>query len=130
MKQRIIEAIDANKEAIIACGEYVLNNPELGFKEIKTSAYIKEQFEKLGIPFTDNLGVMGVMGAVGNPKAETNICIIGEMDAIKCYDHPNADKEFAYITASKMLACTVYDLAKDDGKLVKNIKDDFKHNKR
>ena len=29
MKQRIVEAIEANKEQIIACGEYVLNNPEL-----------------------------------------------------------------------------------------------------
>ena len=37
MKNKIIEAIDANKEAIYACGEYILNNPELGFKEYKTS---------------------------------------------------------------------------------------------
>ncbi len=91
MKKRIMEAIDEHRDAVIACGEYILNNPELGFKEFKTSAYVKEEFSKLGIPFKDNLAVTGVMGVVGNPKAKINICIIGEMDAIKCYEHPHAD---------------------------------------
>ena len=36
MKKQIIDVIEANKDAIIACGEYILNNPELGFKEYKT----------------------------------------------------------------------------------------------
>ena len=40
MKKRIINAIDDNRDAIISCGEYVLNNPELGFKEFKTSEYV------------------------------------------------------------------------------------------
>ena len=91
MKQKIIEAIDNNRESIIACGEYILNNPELGFKEVKTSNYIKEEFKKLGIPFVENLAITGVMGVVGNPNADINICVIGEMDAVKCYEHPCAD---------------------------------------
>ncbi len=93
MKEQIIKAIDANKEAIIACGEYILNNPELGFKEIKTSNYIKEEFIKLGIPFKENLAITGVMGVVGNPNADINICIIGEMDAVICYEHPYANSD-------------------------------------
>lgn len=91
MKNRIIESIDAGREAIIACGEYVLNNPELGYKEVKTSQYVKNEFEKLGIPFKENLAVTGVMGVIGNPDADINICIIGEMDAVVCYDHPYSD---------------------------------------
>lgn len=92
MKNRIIQAIDDNREAIIACGEYVLCNPEMGFKEFKTSEYIKNEFKRLNIPFKENLAVTGVMGVVGDPEADINICIIGEMDAIKCFDHPFADK--------------------------------------
>lgn len=93
MKQQIINAIDANREAIIACGEYVLNNPELGFKEFKTSEYVKNEFKKLGIPFRDNAAITGVIGVVGDPDAEINVCIIGEMDAVICYDHPFADSD-------------------------------------
>lgn len=91
MKKKIMAAIDANKKAIIDCGEYILNNPELGFKEIKTAEYIKQEFNKLKIEFKENLAVTGVMGVVGKKDADINICIIGEMDAVKCYDHPYAD---------------------------------------
>ena len=61
MKQKIMEAIDRNAEAIIACGEYILRNPELGFKETKISAYVKEVFSKLGIPYQENLAVTGAI---------------------------------------------------------------------
>ena len=91
MKKQIIDVIEADKDAIIACGEYILNNPELGFKEYKTSEYVKQEFKKLGISYKENLAVTGVMGVVGNPDADVNICMIGEMDAVKCYEHPYAD---------------------------------------
>ena len=93
MKDRIIKAIDENRDAIFACGEYVLNNPELGYKEFKTAKRVQEEFEKLGIPFEAELAVTGVKGVLGNPDADITVCIIGEMDAVKCFDHPFADKE-------------------------------------
>ena len=92
MKNRIIKAIDDNRDAIISCGEYILHNPEMGYKEFKTSEYIKNEFNKLGISFKENLAITGVLGTIGNPNADINICVIGEMDAIKCYEHPFADK--------------------------------------
>ena len=49
MKEKIFNAIDKSREEIIACGEYILNNPELGYKEFKTSARVKEEFEKIGL---------------------------------------------------------------------------------
>ncbi len=91
MKQKILDAIDENREAILACGEYILNNPEMGFKEFKTSEYVKNEFKKLGIPFQQDLAITGVKGVIGDPDAEINICIIGEMDAVICHGHPFAD---------------------------------------
>ena len=91
MKQKILSAIDAHMREIIACGEYILHHPELGFREEKTSQYIKEAFLQLGIPYRDGLAVTGVMGTVGKEDAPVHICIIGEMDAIVCHGHPYAD---------------------------------------
>ena len=91
MIEKIINAIDKNKEAIIECGEYILNNPELGFKEFKTSKYVKDEFEKLGIEYEENLAVTGVKGVIGKKDAKINVCLIGELDAVKCYEHPKAD---------------------------------------
>ena len=93
MKTKIIQAIDENRAAIIACGEYILQNPELGYKEFKTAKRVQEEFEKLGIPFQAELAVTGVKGVLGNPDADITVCVIGEMDAVKCFDHPFADPE-------------------------------------
>lgn len=93
MKEKILKAIDDNRESIIACGEYILKNPEFGYKEFKTAQYVKEEFEKLGIPFESELAVTGVKGTVGKKDAKINVCIIGELDAIKCFDHPMANPE-------------------------------------
>ncbi|MBQ4110105.1 MAG: amidohydrolase [Clostridia bacterium] len=93
LKQRIFDAIEKNKEHIFDCGEKILKNPELGFKEFKTAELVKKEFEALGIPYTDNLAVTGVKATLKGRSHKRNICIIGEMDAVKCFGHPDADRE-------------------------------------
>ncbi len=93
MKNRVYGAIDAHRDDIIRIGETVLRHPELGYKEHKTSALVKCELEKLGIPYTDGIAITAVKGVVGKPDAKVNICIIGELDAVKCYGHPHADPE-------------------------------------
>lgn len=93
IKDKMIQAIDAYKDDIINAGEYILRNPELGFKEYKTSALVCEEFEKLNIPYTKDLAITGVKGTVGKADAKVNVCIIGEMDAVKCYGNPFADPQ-------------------------------------
>ncbi|MEG1880190.1 MAG: amidohydrolase, partial [Oscillospiraceae bacterium] len=62
MKKSVVKTIDSFKDDIIACGDYILQNPELGFKEKKTSEYIKKEFKKLSIPYEENLAITGVKG--------------------------------------------------------------------
>ena len=93
MKNRVFNAIDAHREDIIRIGDTVLAHPELGYKEHKTSALVKCELEKLGIPYTDGLAVTAVKGVVGKPDAKVNVCIIGELDAVKCFGHPHADPD-------------------------------------
>ena len=93
MKELILKAIDENRQTIIDCGEYILNNPELGYKEFKTAERVKEEFTKLGIPFESELAVTGVKGVIGKKDAKVNVCIIGELDAVKCFEHPFADEQ-------------------------------------
>ncbi len=93
MKEKILKAIDENRDAIIDCGEYILRNPELGYREYKTSERVKEEFEKLGISYKSELALTGVKATVGREDAKINVCIIGELDAVKCFEHPFADKE-------------------------------------
>ena len=91
MKSQILSAIDTHRDDIISCGEYILHHPELGFREVLTSQYIKKEFQKLGIPCQENLAITGLFATIGSANAPIHICIIGEMDAIVCHGHPHAD---------------------------------------
>ncbi|MDD4569883.1 MAG: hypothetical protein PHE70_07165, partial [Tepidanaerobacteraceae bacterium] len=91
LKQRISEAIDERREQIIEIGEQIFKNPELGFKEAKTSALVKTVFKDLGLPYEDNLAITGVK-ALGQGKShDVKVAIMGELDAVVSPQHPAAD---------------------------------------
>lgn len=93
LKQKVFDKIEENKDFIFEIGRSVLENPELGFKEYKTAELVKEVFRKLDIPYEDNLAITGVKATLKGRKHNRNICIIGEMDAVKCYGHPYANRD-------------------------------------
>ena len=87
-EKKVIDAIDNNKDKIIEFAKKVLNNPELGFKEFKTSELVKDVFEELKLDVKDKIAYTGVKGRLG--KDGFNVCLIGELDSVKCFEHPNA----------------------------------------
>ena len=48
VKRAVCEAIDRRSEEIVALGETIRKNPELGFKEFKTARLVEETFERAG----------------------------------------------------------------------------------
>ncbi len=108
IKKEIIKAIDANAEQIIAIGKQIEKNPEMGYKEEKTSALVREEFKRLGLAYQYPLAVTGVKARlagtqgiakdnesenIGSQGKGYNICILGELDALKCAGSPIANGE-------------------------------------
>ena len=50
--KNIAKAVEKHRELILAAERYIWQHPETGYKEFKTSAYMAEQFEKLGYTLT------------------------------------------------------------------------------
>ena len=50
IKDSLYLAIDDAREAIIQIGETVADNPEIGYREEKTSALVRKVMEALSIP--------------------------------------------------------------------------------
>lgn len=92
VRKSVLEAIDKSREEIIAIGEEIFQNPELGYFEEKTSQFVRGVFDKYSIEYTYPHAVTGIKAKLASGEGP-NICIIGEMDAIKCPRHPSADKE-------------------------------------
>lgn len=90
MNKRLISAIEESRKEINSIGKEIFENPEMGYFEEKTSALARKIFDKYGIEYTYPHALTGVKAKLGSGKGP-NICIIGEMDALKCSAHPHSD---------------------------------------
>lgn len=91
LKQKVCDVIDKRAEDIMSFGTSVFNEPELGYKETKTSAKVQEAMDKLGIPYTTGWGITGVKGRLTGKHSKRTVAVMGELDSIVCRRHPSAD---------------------------------------
>ena len=91
VKQRVCDAIVAGQERLRTLAGAIMDEPELGYKEHKTSQKVQDMFTELGIPFTTGHAITGVKGRLKGGKSKKTVAMIGELDAIVCHRHPKAD---------------------------------------
>lgn len=91
LKQKVCDAIDKRAEDIMSFGTSVFDEPELGYKETKTSAKVQEAMDKLGIPYTTGWAITGVKGLLKGKNSKRTVAVMGELDSIVCRRHPSAD---------------------------------------
>ncbi len=91
LKERVCEAIRARRTDIKAVAESVFAEPELGFKETKTSAKVQAEFDRLGLSYQTGFGITGVKARMRGRKSQKTVALLGELDAIICRDHPVSD---------------------------------------
>ena len=89
LKELVCQAIDARYDDIEKVAMDIFAEPELGFKEQKTSAKVKAVFDQLGMNYSDGWGITGVKARVKGRQSKKTIALLGELDAIICRDHPN-----------------------------------------
>ena len=88
--QRILRLIDVHKDQIIAFAEDIAAHPEPGYKEFRTAGKTAEVLKNLGYKVTEHLARTGVKGTK-SIKEGPSLTVIGELDAIGCHSHPNAN---------------------------------------
>ena len=92
LKNKVLTAIDDNREKIIHVGETILNQPEMGYKEVKTASFIKEIFDDLHLEYKDSLAITGMKASLKGRSSKLKIAVIGEMDGVISPMHPKADR--------------------------------------
>ncbi|KAK6264180.1 Peptidase M20 - like 10 [Theobroma cacao] len=66
---------------IVGIRRKIHENPELGYEEFETSKLIREELDKMGIPYKYPVSVTGVVGYVGTGKPPF-VAIRADMDAL------------------------------------------------
>ena len=93
LKSKACQEIDRSSQEIIEVVQTILENPETGFREVKTSRLVARKFAELGIAYRDGLAITGVKGVVRGGDDGPTVGILGELDSLIVPDHPKADPQ-------------------------------------
>lgn len=85
--------VDLHRERILEAFDYFWKNPETGYREVKTAAYLAEAFEKLGYTLTYAENIPGFYTDVDTGIPGPTVAVMGELDALLCATHPEADPQ-------------------------------------
>ena len=90
--QTLFNKIDEYSEKILECERYIWKNPETGYKEYKTSEYMKERFAELGYDIICGEDITGFYTVIDTGREGPEVLVLGELDSVICPTHPEADK--------------------------------------
>ncbi len=91
--EQIKNTVEKNRALILDTLSYINANPETGYKEKKTSAHMEQIFENLCYDIVKAGDIPGFYTVVDTEREGPEILVLGELDALICPKHPNADPE-------------------------------------
>ncbi len=92
IEQRICEVIDAHTADLIAFAEDIDTHAELGYTEHRTAQRVATWLkQRCGLSPQTGLAATGVKARLG--EARPAVCLIAELDGIRCPEHPHAVPE-------------------------------------
>ena len=83
VRKTALAAIENSKDSIIETGRWIWNNPESGYREVKTSAYIVNELRKLGLEVKTGLAMTGFRADIDTGKPGPTVAIMGVADLEK-----------------------------------------------
>ena len=93
MKAAVQAEIDARGDELIRVAKTILDRPEPGFREDKTSRLVAEAFRSMGVPFQDRIALTGLKAVLDSGNPGPTVAVMGELDSLKVLGHPHADPE-------------------------------------
>ena len=93
------ETVDRYAGDIIEVGDHIWKNPEPGYREEKTSAYLSGKFEELGLTVKRKLALTGFRADIDTGRPGPVLAVLGELDSLILPNHPQCDKKTGAVHA-------------------------------
>ena len=93
IKAAVLRQIDQRADEALDTAKRILENPEPGFREQRTSQLVAEKLRQLRIPLEDGLALTGIKGILRGAANGPTIGVFGELDSLIVPDHPFADPQ-------------------------------------
>src|SRR5689334_202780 len=91
LKARACRAIDARAQDLENLARQIFAEPELGFKEYRTAGLVHDWFEGLGLAHRDGIALTGSRADIVTPRPGPTVALLGELDSLLCWEHPDRD---------------------------------------
>lgn len=91
MRQEYTQFAEKQRQLMDNAFDYLWKNPETGFKEWKSHAYLAEAFEALGYSLTMAGNIPGFTAEVDTGVPGPTVAVFGELDGLIVPTHPEAD---------------------------------------
>lgn len=113
--------ITDKKKDILSLAQTIRNNPELGFKEYKTSEAVRKAWESIGLKVEGPFASTGLCARIKGSKKGPTVALIGELDAVGSPNNKYANKEgtahacghFIQVSQVFAAACALVKLSKE-----------------
>lgn len=91
MQRQILTLNESNRRAVLDTLDFMTKHPETGYKETQCAAYVAEQFRALGYAPKMAGDIPGFTVKIDTGRPGPCVLVLGELDAVKCATHPDAD---------------------------------------
>ena len=85
--------VEPHRRLILDALDYIWKNPEPGYQEWKTHAYLEEAYAKLGYALTLAGDIPGFYTEIDTGRPGPTVAVFGELDSLVNAGHPEADPE-------------------------------------
>lgn len=90
-KSDVCRAIDARQGEIEQIGRDIFAAPETGFKEVRTAQLVNDRLTRLGLRCQTSLALTGVKTVLSGGSPGPTVAVIGELDSLLSWEHPQHD---------------------------------------
>lgn len=97
--EKLLKMVEKYENLINEAADHIWKTPEPGYREWKTSAYLEEQFEKLGYTLVRAGNIPGFYTDLDTGKPGPKVAILGELDSLIVANHPDANPETCAVHA-------------------------------
>ena len=101
--EKICQISDELEQHTIEIRRQIHQNPELSYKELQTSALVRRELERMGVPYEESPVKPGIIAAIDSGKPGKFLMLRADMDALPIQEE--TDLEFASRNPNVMHAC-------------------------
>ena len=99
MKARVCQTLDAHAAELETFARQIFAQPELGFKEHHTASLVHAWFDRLGLKHDDGIALTGTRANIEGGAPGPTVAILGELDSLLCWEHPERDQRTGAVHA-------------------------------